>query len=252
VTYPTPRTGRTFTRSLLGYAKAEVDAFVGETVAAADALRAQLGEAAANDPMARVGAEIASLLRSLAESVAAMHDDAERRAAELVGQAEETADKIRSDAEQEARRLTDKAESLHAIAAAKREQADQEAAATLHDMERRVGQFVQDQLSDARQKLEFIDRQAGVTEEQAGRAAEQLAAVLAELRAARETLHELAEGTDFGSDGTEPGKTPPPIADLTDGAGMSDPSELAGDGVPASVPTAGKAVSFASALGREI
>lgn len=86
---------RTFRRSLFGYRRADVDNYLDELLATHQALIDELDRVRrTGDHAARIGKEVAAVLRSLGESVAAVRDQAEAEAACLRAEAAAEAERV--------------------------------------------------------------------------------------------------------------------------------------------------------------
>jgi cell division septum initiation protein DivIVA len=212
VTSTIPRTGHSFGRQLGGYRRARVDAFIDQTAATLDTLRAELAVTVENDPLTHIGGEVAQLLRTVAEAVASMHDNAEHQAAAAAVAAEERAQAIHRNAEEEALRLTTEADAVRRIAEEEalrltteagalfaatqkaRSDAEQHAQAIVERAEETAAGLVERQLAAAKARFGAIDAQRELSEQQVARAAEHLATVLSALQSLRGLGQGLGQG----------------------------------------------------------
>lgn len=113
-----------FRRGPFGYRRRDVDAWAAEMDSALATARAEIEHLKTSDPLPRIGAEVAEILRSLAESVAVVHENAEAEAARIRADAERDAQGLyvhAHDAMLEARKVLDdaKAEAARIIAEAR-------------------------------------------------------------------------------------------------------------------------------------
>jgi cell division septum initiation protein DivIVA len=238
VTSTSPRAGQSFGRQLGGYRRANVDAFIEQTAATLNTLRAELADTAENDPLTHIGGEVAQLLRTVAAAVAAMHDNADQQATATVEAAGEQAQAIcraaeeeglrltteagalRRAAEEEARQLTTEAGALLAATQKVRSDAEQHAQAIVEQAEETAAALIERQLVAAQACFAAIDSQRELSEQQVARAAEHLATVLSALQALRGLGQGLGDGpspaassSPFPSD--EPDVALGPVAGVT-------------------------------------
>src|ERR1700687_6027473 len=68
--------GRAFRRQLFGYERAEVDAYIARATEAHTAALVEVERLKAAEPLSRVGGDVAVLLTTFAEAVAARREDA--------------------------------------------------------------------------------------------------------------------------------------------------------------------------------
>jgi cell division septum initiation protein DivIVA len=210
-----------FRRRFLGYDRSEVDQFLQSTIAEC---RHQLDEARKTDMIRAASGEIAALLRSFAESVAIMHDDAERKAgdtvsaaeskaaeavtaaerkaAEAVTAAERKAAEAVSDAHAEAMRIRDEAVAAARAATEEAEarrtegervlrEASVEATRVLDEARQQAAALMTTSRAELDSRVQAIAAQRMMTEQEVARAAEHLAGVLSALR----SLDQLAAGS---------------------------------------------------------
>ena len=179
-----------FRRRLLGYDRSEVDQFLHSTIAEC---RLQLEEARKTDMIRTASGEIAALLRSFAESVAIMHDDAERKAAETLATAEQKAAaavadaqaeaiRIRDDAVGTARAATEEAELRKAESERVLREACVEATRVVDDARQQAATLMNTCTAELDTRVQAITAQRMMTEQEVARAAEHLAGVLSALR----------------------------------------------------------------------
>ena len=203
----TRRPGRNFRRHVLGYDRREVDAFIEQTVAA---LESPETVAASSDPLNRIGAEVASLLRTFAESVASMHDEAEQEAAAVVARAEAEAARVTTHAAEFAAATSERAAAHERRAAEELRGAEIAAASMLVKAEQAAAALRDRQAGELQARYEAVARDHAVTELQLRRAASLFADTLAALGDAGTFLAEQTSGAS---------KESPPTVDLGDSEG---------------------------------
>ena len=233
-----------FRRRWFGYDRAEVDQFLLSTIAEC---RAQLEEARKTDTIRAASGEIAALLRSFAESVAIMHDEAERKAAHTLADAERKAadtvveaerrasdalaeahadsTRIRDDAVAVARAATDEAETRKLEGERVLGEARLEAERLLEDARRESTNLVTARTSELDSRFKAINAQRMMSEQEVARAAEHLAGVLSALRSLDGLTAEATASVPASPQEptNEPGPSePPPIAvDLNERQGFA-------------------------------
>jgi hypothetical protein len=146
-----------FPKQLFGYNRTDVDRFVVETQTATNALKQFVGTANERAPFERVGTEVASVLRSLADSVAAVQQDAEQAAATVLAQAEAEATEVRERALLEAADLRARAEEATHAAERARAEAQEHARTVVAQAEARVGEMLRAQQTAADTRLLALD-----------------------------------------------------------------------------------------------
>jgi len=102
-----------FGRRLFGYRRADVDDALDRHRREIATLRSELDHLRGVDPFAAIGADVAGMLRALADSVGQTRERAEREAAGIVADALTEADRITADAEAFAESVID--EMLHDV-----------------------------------------------------------------------------------------------------------------------------------------
>ena len=171
---PTQSARPQFRRRLFGYAPGEVDAFV-------DAARPDGGDVVS----ARIGAEMAAVLRSFASSIVDTQQRAEVEVARLHQEAVEAATALRLDAEARAALLLVKAEAMRVDAEAAAEHAAQQAPARQAALREMAHEMVETVLADATDRFQALS--ASRT-----RARQALDEANTELQRAQATLEALA------------------------------------------------------------
>jgi cell division septum initiation protein DivIVA len=117
--------GRAFRRRLFGYGRAEVDTYMARAAEAHTGVLVEVERLKAAEPLTRVGGDVAALLTTFAETVAARREDAvadlDRARQEAEAYAEEKraeADRLVGEAREEAGSLADEllSQARHAVA----------------------------------------------------------------------------------------------------------------------------------------
>ena len=163
-----------FRRRLLGYAPQEVDAYV-------EAGRADGGDVVS----ARVGAEMATVLRNFASSIVETQQRAEAEVTRLHHEAVAASAALRADAEARAALLLERAETMRLDAEAAAEEAAQRAPAQHAALREMAHEMVETVLADATQRFEEL----GASRLRARQALDE---ANAELQRAQATLDALA------------------------------------------------------------